>query len=154
MSKDKQNKTPKNTSSFINEHMPEVIAISGAISIALLSYWGYKYITKSTVTSIQCSPTISKSSYSNGTTIKNTVEPIIENQLPRYVVQFKAFKTSNWYNKTKTNYINSAYSVASCNSYGRAYRIIDTKTNTILKETLEDASMAIHNGYPNGYPWK
>lgn len=73
--------------------------------------------------------------------------------MARYKVEFKAFKTGNWYTKTATDYLRSAYSVAECNSYGRAYRIIDTASDSILKEKNEDASMAECNGYPNGRPW-
>lgn len=72
---------------------------------------------------------------------------------PQYKVELKAFKTGNWYTKTTTNSIASAYSVASCHSYGRAYRIMDAETGRVLKESEEDASMAESNGYPNGYPW-
>lgn len=71
----------------------------------------------------------------------------------RYKVNFKAFKTGNWYTKTSTDNIGSAYSVAEYNSYGRAYQIIDTATDRVLKEKGEDASMAESNGYPNGRPW-
>ena len=70
-----------------------------------------------------------------------------------YVVALGGLLYSVLYPKTRTDYINSAYSVASCNSFGRAYRIIDTTTGAVLKEVLEDASMASCNGYPNGYPW-
>ena len=67
----------------------------------------------------------------------------------RFKVEFKAFTTGNWYKKTETNNIGSAFSVAACNSYGRAYRISDNTTGEILKEMLEDASMAKVKGYPN-----
>ena len=73
--------------------------------------------------------------------------------MARYKVEFKAFTTGEWYTKTSTDYIRSAYSVAECKSYGRAYRITDTATGSILKEKEEDASMAEFNGYPNGNPW-
>lgn len=66
---------------------------------------------------------------------------------PRFLVEFKSFKTGEWYPKTETNSKASAYSVASTNSWGRATRIIDTDTNEILRETKEDLSMAAHNGY-------
>jgi len=59
----------------------------------------------------------------------------------RYNVEFKAFKTGEWYTKTSTDNIGSAYSVADCNSYGRAYRVTDTDTGSILKEADEDAGM-------------
>jgi len=54
--------------------------------------------------------------------------------MARYLVEFKAFKTGEWYTKTETDYINSAYSVALVWSQGREYRIIDTETDTIIKE--------------------
>lgn len=72
----------------------------------------------------------------------------------RYKVEFKAFKTGEWYTKTSTDNIGSAYSVTDCNSYGRANRIIDSVTGKVLREKGEDASMAESNGYPNGNPWK
>lgn len=80
-----------------------------------------------------------------------SIEPAARS--PRYQVEFKAFKTGDWYTKTSTDNIGSAYSVAKCHNYGRAYRITDTETNRILTEAGEDASMAECNGYPNGYPW-
>lgn len=70
--------------------------------------------------------------------------------MARYEVEFKAFTTGEWYTKTSTDHIGSAYSVAEYNSYGRAYRIIDTTSGEILKEKEEDESMAESNGYPNG----
>jgi hypothetical protein len=59
----------------------------------------------------------------------------------RYKVEFKAFKTGEWYTKTETDYINSAYSVALVQSQGRAYRVTDTEEGRILKEDGGDASM-------------
>lgn len=67
---------------------------------------------------------------------------------PRYDVLCKAFKTGEWYNKTSTDNIGSAYSVAKL-SYGRAYKIIDTLTNEVIASKEEDESMASCNGYPN-----
>lgn len=72
----------------------------------------------------------------------------------RYKVEFKAFISGEWYTKTSTDNIGSAYSVADYNSYGRANRIIDTATGKVLREKPEDASMAEANGYPNGNPWR
>ena len=73
--------------------------------------------------------------------------------MARYKVEFKAFKTGDWYSKTSTDYIHSAYSVAECHSYGRAYRIIDTTNETVIASKNEDDSMKLCNGYPNGNPW-
>lgn len=72
--------------------------------------------------------------------------------MARYKVEFRAFTTGEWYTKTSTDNIGSAYSVAQYNSYGRAYRIIDTASDMIIKEEEEDESMAACNGYPNGRP--
>lgn len=73
---------------------------------------------------------------------------------PHYRVEYKAFKTGQWYTKTETDNIGGAYSVmGGHNTYGRACRLIDTHTGKILKEVEEDPSMAACNGYPNGYPW-
>lgn len=72
----------------------------------------------------------------------------------KYNVEFKAFKTGEWYTKTSTDYIRSAYSVAECKSFGRAYRIIDSTTGRMIESKDEDASMKSCNGYPNGNPWR
>lgn len=61
--------------------------------------------------------------------------------MARYQVQFKAFKTDEWYTKTETDYINSAFSVADVQSQGRASRIIDTEEDVILRENSGDVSM-------------
>lgn len=61
--------------------------------------------------------------------------------MARYKVEFKAFKTGEWYTKTETDYIASAYSVAAVESQGRAYRVTDTEEGRILKEDDGDASM-------------
>jgi len=66
----------------------------------------------------------------------------------RYKVEFKAFKTGEWYTKTSTDNIGSAYSVAQGSNFGRATRVIDTETNRVLAESDEDASMKESNGYP------
>jgi len=60
--------------------------------------------------------------------------------MARYTVEFKAFKTGEWYTKTETDYIASAYSVAKVQSQGRAYRVTDTETWSILLEDGGDAS--------------
>ena len=54
--------------------------------------------------------------------------------MARYKVEFKAFKTGNWYIKTETDYVNSAHSVALCDNFGRAYRVTDTDTGNVLLE--------------------
>lgn len=61
--------------------------------------------------------------------------------MARYIVEFKAFRTKEWYVKTQTDHYNSACSVALCSSLGRAYRIIDTETNEIVNESDGDSSM-------------
>ena len=61
---------------------------------------------------------------------------------PRYKVEFKAFKTGDWYTKTETDYVNSAHSVALCNNFGRAYRVTDTDTGSVLLEADEDDGAA------------
>lgn len=71
----------------------------------------------------------------------------------RYKVEFKAFKTGAWYTKTTSNNVGSACSVAECNSYGRAYRVIDTASGVTVKARDEVAGMKSCNGYPNGNPW-
>lgn len=54
--------------------------------------------------------------------------------MARYRVEFKAFKTGEWYIKTETDNIGSAYSVARVWSQGRDYRIIDTLTDQIIEQ--------------------
>ena len=76
-----------------------------------------------------------------------------EHKMPRYKVEFKAFKTGEWYPKTTTDRYASACSVAKIGNYGRACRLTDTYTGEILYETEEDAGLKETNGYPNGYPW-
>ena len=71
----------------------------------------------------------------------------------KYKVEFKAFKTGEWYTKTSSDNIGSACSVAERNSYGRAYRVTDTDSGRTVKSKDEDASMKSCNGYPNGKPW-
>ena len=68
--------------------------------------------------------------------------------MERYVVEFKALKTGEWYTKTKTDSYASACSVAICNNYGRAYRIIDTLDNRIIiiKLTLKSNSFPFKLG--------
>lgn len=61
--------------------------------------------------------------------------------MARYKVEFKAFKTGEWYTKTETDHIASAYSVAAVESQGRASRLTDTQEGIILKEEDGDASM-------------
>lgn len=60
--------------------------------------------------------------------------------MARYKVEFKAFKTGEWYTKTETDYIASAYSVAQ-QSQGRESRLTDTQEDIILKEEDGDVSM-------------
>lgn len=67
--------------------------------------------------------------------------------MERYLVEFKAFKTNEWYEKTRTNSLAAAFSVASCNTWGRATRVIDTETGETIRETEEEASIAACNGY-------
>jgi hypothetical protein len=61
--------------------------------------------------------------------------------MARYKVEFKAFKTEEWYTKTETDYITSAYSVAAVWSQGRAYRVTDSEEERILEEGEGDDSM-------------
>lgn len=56
----------------------------------------------------------------------------------RYNVEFKAKKTGEWYIKTNTDYINSAYSVAYTQSYGKDYRIVDTETGIVIQQRLTE----------------
>ena len=64
----------------------------------------------------------------------------------RYLVQYKAFKTGEWYTKTDTDSKRSAFSVAKIDNYGRACRLIDTETDEILYETAEDPDFKAVNG--------
>ncbi len=140
---------------FVDKHKTEIIIGTGIAGTAVLGYLGYKYMPTLTQSSVKAISQRTKPEkvVETAEVIKETIKPVVEKNVPHYLVEFKAFKTGDWYPKTRTDYINSAYSVASCNSFGRAYRIIDTTTGNVLKEALEDASMAACNGYPNGYPW-
>jgi hypothetical protein len=60
----------------------------------------------------------------------------------RYNVEFKAFKTGEWYVKTSTDYVNSAHSVALTQNYGRAYKVIDTLTGRIEIQHDEEPGAA------------
>ena len=135
---------------FVNEHKADIIMAVGTLGMTVLNYYEPN-IFKSTQKHITNTTVFTHKKSNSSIDIQKAVNPIINNREPTYIVQFKAFKTGTWYTKTKTDYINSAYSVAACNSYGRAYKIIDSRTGTILKEALEDASMASCNGYPNRY---
>ena len=68
--------------------------------------------------------------------------------MKRYRVEFKAFKTGQWYTKTETDSIAAAYSVAKIGNYLRACRLTDTETGRILYESEEDPEMKKTNGYP------
>lgn len=73
--------------------------------------------------------------------------------MARYKVEFKAFKTGDWYTKTETDNIGSAYSVAKCDNWGRASRVTDTDTNNVLYEEDEkDGAAEIASKYRN--PWR
>jgi hypothetical protein len=61
--------------------------------------------------------------------------------MARYKVEFKAFKTGEWYTKTETDHIASAYSVAAVQAQGRASRLTDTEEGIILQEDEGDSSM-------------
>lgn len=66
----------------------------------------------------------------------------------KYKVEFKAFKSGEWYTKTEPDSLPGACSVATTCNWRRAYRVIDTQTGEIIREGVEDASMADCNGYP------
>lgn len=61
--------------------------------------------------------------------------------MARYIVEFRAFKTGEWYIKTETDYIAAAYSVAAVQSQGRASRVTDTEKGLILQEEAGDSSI-------------
>lgn len=66
--------------------------------------------------------------------------------MARYKVEIKAFKTREWYTKTETDHIASAYSVALTQSQGRAYRVTDTEDGRVETEGDGDESMYIEYG--------
>ena len=59
----------------------------------------------------------------------------------RYKVEFKAFKTGEWYTKTETDFKGPAHSVALVESQGRSYRVTDTEDGSITLEGEGDDSM-------------
>jgi|GEM_PF-5336273 len=56
---------------------------------------------------------------------------------PRYIVQFRAIKTGDWYTKTKTNSVAAAYSVFHTQRNGRAARLLDSDTGEIILDQNE-----------------
>ncbi len=61
--------------------------------------------------------------------------------MAQYRVEMKRFKDGTWYTKTETDYLRAAVSVAANHSDGRAYRLIDSMTGTVLQHGEEDAGM-------------
>ena len=58
----------------------------------------------------------------------------MEKKAPRYKVEFRKLSNNEWYTKTVTDHLPSAYSVARVASCGRAGRIVDTEENRIIDE--------------------
>ena len=55
--------------------------------------------------------------------------------MARYIVEYQALNTGEWYIKTETDSSPAAHSLANWGaSYGRAYRLIDTETGETLIE--------------------
>ena len=52
----------------------------------------------------------------------------------RYHVEFRRLRDNEWYTKTVTDHLPSAYSVARVASQGRAGRIVDTQENRVIDE--------------------
>ena len=67
--------------------------------------------------------------------------------MKRYRVEFKAFKTGQWYTKTETDHIGAAYSVAKNGNYLRACRLTDLETGRILFESEEDPCDISQGGF-------
>lgn len=63
-----------------------------------------------------------------------------------YKVEFKAFKTGQWYTKTITAHKPAAFSVARIGNYGRACRIIEVSTGKVLFESPEEEAFKAVNG--------
>ena len=140
---------------FIKKNKNKIFITTAGVGIAGLSFLGIKFVPKIWIE--RFNDVIENVNTGNGITkVTEIAEQVVEdvkNSSARYLVEVKPFQNDNWYIKTSTDYINSAYSVGACNTFGRAYRIIDTVTGDILKEVAEDSSMAACKGYPNGYPW-
>ena len=66
--------------------------------------------------------------------------------MAKYNVLFKKFTTGEWYIKTDTDSRAAAFSVAKIGNYGRACRLVDTESNEILYETVEDPDFKAVNG--------
>ena len=64
----------------------------------------------------------------------------------RYQVQFKAFRTGEWYTKTDTDFVASAWAIAKIGNFGRACRLIDSQSGKVLYETKEDPDFKKVNG--------
>lgn len=63
-----------------------------------------------------------------------------------YIVEFKAFKTGQWYTKTTTTSKPAAFSVARIGNYGRACRLTDLTTGEVLFESDEEPDFKEVNG--------
>lgn len=58
--------------------------------------------------------------------------------MSNFTVQFKAFKSGEWYDKTNTDSYAAASSVADTSSFGRDSRVIDNSTGNIVRENNFD----------------
>lgn len=56
----------------------------------------------------------------------------------KFTVQFKAFKSGEWYDKTDTDSYAAASSVADTASFGRDSRVIDNDSGEIVRENNFD----------------
>ena len=61
--------------------------------------------------------------------------------MSRYHVENRAFKTGEWYTKTKTDSYPAAESVARCHSYGRDSRIYDSHRGKVISSYKGDESL-------------
>lgn len=118
-----------------NSFIKKALAIAGVIGVGLLALWASSKSGDDTEYDLDYDCT------------GDDEEPIDDSPTaipyqPRYKVEFKAFNTGDWYTKTETDYVNSAHSVALCNNFGRAYRVTDIDTGSILLEADEEDGAA------------
>lgn len=73
--------------------------------------------------------------------------------MAKYKVEYKAFKSGEWYTSMETDSKPAAFSVAKIGNYGRACRLIDTETNEVLFESQEDPDFKAVNGDVSKFKW-
>ena len=113
---------------FVEKHWKKGVAAIGVASLFGLSYF---FNSKN-------SSGDNEDPFADNDYIDNNVEfsegDTEEQYNPRYKVERKSLTTGEWYTKTETDYINSAYSSLTADGW-RTSRLIDTVENKVLANT-------------------